>query len=543
MRLVHSITSRAQLRPTTVGTWIRSPRWQVLLPLLSLSRIQPVVTWSSLPTSKSISLVAPPCHCILDSRHNFLTTTMSGTRSSPRRSKATSTSLDAKNEPDDEDVEATTPKPKAKSPATKAKKSTKAKKASPSKKKLNVPEDVDSDSTLKSPAKKKKAPATKKVKGSPAKKRKSPDSDSDGEAKKASAKKSPAKKKKAKGHQRITEVDELPKLWTDDMATANGSRTFRIASWNVAGLRAFDRKQPTALADICKEYNLDMLCIQEHKLQEQHLDDPKLNFRGYLKDAGYDDYWSFSLEKKGYSGTAVFVKDHGKKKKTQKSIAGFFKPKGEAKETNGKQNKTQGSDDTAAQVQHSGVSYGIGKDIDKEGRSITVDYPFATITNVYVPNSGQKLERLDYRTTEWDTDFLTFQQEKEKDRKLPVIWLGDLNIAHKAYDIWNDGASHLNKQAGVTPQERESFQAQLDTGYIDAFRKLHPEAKGHYSYWSMRAGNREPNQGLRLDYFVCSPEMFSEGSKAVVRDSFMLPHLQGSDHSPVVLEIEIKKAT
>jgi exodeoxyribonuclease III len=169
-----------------------------------------------------------------------------------------------------------------------------------------------------------------------------------------------------------------------------------------------------------------------------------------------------------------------------------------------------------------------------------MDFPFATITNVYVPNSGQVLERLDYRTKEWDKDFLTFQQQKEKDRGLPVIWLGDLNIAHKAYDVWNDGAPHLSKQAGVTEQERASFQAMLDAGYVDAFRKLHPEARGHYSYWSQRAGNREPNKGLRLDYFVCSPELFSEDSKVVVRDSYMIPERLGSDHAPVVLDIELK---
>jgi exodeoxyribonuclease-3 len=160
--------------------------------------------------------------------------------------------------------------------------------------------------------------------------------------------------------------------------------------------------------------------------------------------------------------------------------------------------------------------------------------------NVYVPNSGQKLERLSYRTEEWDKDFLSFIQKKQKDRGVPVLWLGDLNVAHTNLEVWNDGAKHLAKQAGVTAEERASFEAQLNAGFIDAFRRLHPTAKGHYSYWSQRAGNREPNKGLRLDYFICDPSLFDEESKTIVRDSYVLPLQQGSDHCPVVLELEIK---
>jgi exodeoxyribonuclease III len=118
--------------------------------------------------------------------------------------------------------------------------------------------------------------------------------------------------------------------------------------------------------------------------------------------------------------------------------------------------------------------------------------------------------------------------------------LGDLNVAHTNLEVWNDGAKHLAKQAGVTAEERASFEAQLNAGFIDAFRRLHPTAKGHYSYWSQRAGNREPNKGLRLDYFICDPSLFNKESKTIVRDSYVLPLQQGSDHCPVVLELEIK---
>ena len=105
---------------------------------------------------------------------------------------------------------------------------------------------------------------------------------------------------------------------------------------------------------------------------------------------------------------------------------------------------------------------------------------------------------------------------------------------------YNRIPKHLAKQAGVTVQERESFTEQLEAGFVDVFRKLHPNAKGNYSYWSMRAGNREPNKGLRLDYFVASQEFFSEDSRVIARDSYMIMDQLGSDHSPVVLELEIK---
>lgn len=307
-----------------------------------------------------------------------------------------------------------------------------------------------------------------------------------------------------------------------------------------------------------------MLCLQETKLQEIHLEDPKLGLRGMLDTHGYDEYWSCSTAKKGYSGTAVFVKRRrrrgiggngcggngaGKKDTQQTTIGSFFAPKAGtatkdvAKEDGEAANGTADLPIDPVTLTPTNVSYELGKEIDNEGRTVILDFPWATIANVYVPNSGQNLERLDYRTQEWDKFFLRYMQGKQEEGggRRPVIWLGDLNIAHRALDIWNDGAKHLDKQAGVTPQERASFTWQLeDGGFVDAFRRLHPEARGHYSYWSMRAGNREPNKGLRLDYFVCSSDLFSEDSKVIVRDSYMDMDQLGSDHSPVILEIEIK---
>jgi exodeoxyribonuclease III len=130
-------------------------------------------------------------------------------------------------------------------------------------------------------------------------------------------------------------------------------------------------------------------------------------------------------------------------------------------------------------------------------------------------------------------------QTKETERGVPSIWLGDVNVAHQGYDVRNNGAKHLDQQAGDTLQERTSFTGQLQTGYIDAFRHLHPHARGHYSYWSQRAANRQPNKGLRLDYFVWSSKTVQEDCKVIARDSYMIPDQLGSDHSPVVLELEI----
>ena len=301
------------------------------------------------------------------------------------------------------------------------------------------------------------------------------------------------------------------------------------------------------LSDLVNKHDLDVLCLQETKLQESHLTDPKLKLNGGDLIEGYDAYWSCSIAKKGYAGTAVFVRKRGGsgKKGKQTTIGTFFTSRKNATASENA-NSTSGADvdnEMAQYLTPLEVTYRMGKEEhDSEGRIITLDFPLFSFSNVYVPNSGQKLERLTYRTEQWDEDLLEFMNEKQKNRGVPVMWLGDLNVAHTNLEVWNDGAKHLPKQAGVTPQERASFRKQLDAGYVDAFRKLHPTAQGHYSYWSQRSGNREPNKGLRLDYFICSPSFFDDKEgKIVVRDSYMIPDQDGSDHCPVVLELEIRK--
>ena len=307
----------------------------------------------------------------------------------------------------------------------------------------------------------------------------------------------------------------------------------------MAGLRALLRNHPETLPNLVKEHDIDVLCLQETKLQEMHLDDKKLLIRDTVLQPDYDAYYSCSTAKKGYSGTAVFVKRHGKNNKKQATLDSFFGAKKADKKDEKKQETDNIDPDDVTNLIPTDVSYKMGvDDHDQEGRLIIADFPLFSLVNLYVPNSGQKLERLDYRTEQWDKDLLKFVQAKSK----PVVWLGDLNVAHTNLEVWNDGAKHLAKQAGVTQQERDSFQHQLDTsGFQDAFRALHPTAKGCYSYWSQRAGNREPNKGLRLDYFCCASELFDDSNKVVARDSYMLYDVHGSDHCPVVLELEIKK--
>eukprot|EP00592_Proboscia_alata_P006159 CAMPEP_0194356446 /NCGR_PEP_ID=MMETSP0174-20130528/4098_1 /TAXON_ID=216777 /ORGANISM="Proboscia alata, Strain PI-D3" /LENGTH=511 /DNA_ID=CAMNT_0039126047 /DNA_START=294 /DNA_END=1826 /DNA_ORIENTATION=+ len=369
-----------------------------------------------------------------------------------------------------------------------------------------------------------------------------------------------AKKKVKKEEWRVTERDVIPRLWEPPSPEENSEDRycFKIISWNVAGIRAVLKNHPDALQNLVKDHSPDVICLQETKLQEMHVSDPKLKLKGHLLvNEGYDSFWSCSTAKKGYSGTAVFLKRQNgisttatsvgkkdgsnKKSKAQKSISTFFQPKVEQK---GKHSKTEDTTKASGSflAKALNVSYGLGKEEhDTEGRSITVDYPLFSLTNLYVPNSGAKLERLTYRTTQWDNDLLTKMKAKETER--PVIWLGDLNVAHTKLDTWNEGAKHLAKSAGTTAEERESFEQQLGSEYVDIFRKFHPSARGHYTYWSQRAGNREPNKGLRLDYFICSQSLLdghsSTDGKVVVRDSYMLPDQEGSDHCPIVLELEI----
>ncbi len=248
----------------------------------------------------------------------------------------------------------------------------------------------------------------------------------------------------------------------------------RFISWNVNGLRACVGKN---FMEFFREIDADVFCIQETKLQEGQID---------LELPGYYQYWNYAV-KKGYSGTAVFTKK-----------------------------------------EPMSVTYGIGvEEHDQEGRVITLEYPEYYLVTVYVPNSQNELARLDYRM-KWEDDFLVYLKKLEK--KKPVIFCGDLNVAHKEIDLKNPKTNRKN--AGFTDEERAKFTHVLDNGFIDTYRYFYPDQEGIYSWWSYRFRAREKNAGWRIDYFCVSDCLKDKLAAAKIHVNIM-----GSDHCPVELDI------
>ena len=253
----------------------------------------------------------------------------------------------------------------------------------------------------------------------------------------------------------------------------------KCISWNVNGLRAAINK---GFFDFFKEIDADIFCIQETKMQEEQLDMIITN-----NFEGYNMYFN-SAEKKGYSGTAVFSK--------KEPIT---------------------------------ISYGIGiEEHDKEGRVITLEFDKFYVVNCYTPNSKRELERLDYRKT-WEDEMLRYL--KKLDKVKPVIYCGDLNVAHKEIDLKNPSTNH--KSAGFTDEEREKMTNLLSNGFVDTFRYLYPEKKDAYSWWSYMRNAREKNVGWRIDYFIVS-----ERIKDSIKEASIYSEVFGSDHCPVYLDID-----
>ena len=253
----------------------------------------------------------------------------------------------------------------------------------------------------------------------------------------------------------------------------------KLISWNVNGIRAVLKK---GFLDFLHEESPDVICIQETKAQPEQVD---------LELAEYPYHYWNSAERKGYSGTAVFSK-----------------------------------------VKPLDVRYDIGIDKhDKEGRVIAVELKDCYLVTIYVPNSGRSLERLDYRYAQWDPDLLVYLKDLEK--RKPVIFCGDMNVAHREIDLANPKSNVKN--AGFTPEERAGFDNIIAAGFVDTFREFTTEG-GHYTWWSYMGRAREKNIGWRIDYFCVSP-----GLRSKLKNSYILPHVMGSDHAPVVLEISIKK--
>ena len=250
----------------------------------------------------------------------------------------------------------------------------------------------------------------------------------------------------------------------------------KLISWNVNGIRACVQK---GFVDIFKEMDADIFCIQESKMQEGQL---------VLELEGYHQYWNYA-EKKGYSGTAIFTKE-----------------------------------------QPISDSYGIGiEKHDKEGRVITLEYDKYYMVNVYTPNSQNELARLDYRM-EWEDDFRSYILSL--DAKKPVIFCGDLNVAHTEIDLKNPKTN--TKNAGFTPEERSKFSQLLNSGFTDTFRYFYPEKTGIYSWWSYMFHAREKNAGWRIDYFVASKRLNGKLTGAEIHTEIF-----GSDHCPVELDIDL----
>ena len=246
----------------------------------------------------------------------------------------------------------------------------------------------------------------------------------------------------------------------------------KLVSWNVNGLRACMGK---GFMDFFKEADADNFCIQESKLQEGQIS---------LELPGYHQYWNYAV-KKGYSGTAIFTKE-----------------------------------------EPLSVSYGLGlEEHDQEGRVITLEFPDFYMVTVYTPNSQDGLARLDYRMT-WEEEFLKYLKKLEE--KKPVIFCGDLNVAHKEIDLKNPKTNRKN--AGFTDEEREKFSVLLENGFIDTFRYFYPDLKDAYSWWSYRFHAREKNAGWRIDYFLVSPQL-----KERLEDAVIYKDVFGSDHCPVAL--------
>ena len=250
----------------------------------------------------------------------------------------------------------------------------------------------------------------------------------------------------------------------------------RFISFNVNGLRAIMNK---GFMDDFKALDADIFCLQETKLQEGQID---------FAPEGYYCYWNYA-EKKGYSGTAIFTK-----------------------------------------IEPLSVSYGLGiEEHDHEGRVITLEFSDFYFITVYTPNAQDGLKRLDYRM-KWEDDFLSYI--KKLDETKPVIYCGDLNVAHKEIDLKNPKTNRKNP--GFTDEERGKMTAVLENGFTDTFRYLYPDMEQIYSWWSYRFKAREKNAGWRIDYFICSERLNDK-----INDAKIHTDIYGSDHCPVELDIDL----
>ena len=255
--------------------------------------------------------------------------------------------------------------------------------------------------------------------------------------------------------------------------------SMKIVSWNVNGIRAIARKNFFSDIELMAP---DILCLQETKAQENHIEETFRSLDGY-------HIYSNSAERPGYSGTAVI-----------------------------------------STIRPLSVTKGINvKEHDTEGRVICLEFNEFYLVNVYVPNSGSELKRLGYRQ-DWDKAFFNYLKNLEKNK--PVIVCGDFNVAHKPIDLARP-KDNYNKTAGYMQEEIDGMDMITGGGLADTFRRLNPQATGRYSWWSYRAGARSKNIGWRIDYFLISESLLPSVKKA-----FILEEIEGSDHCPVGIDLQ-----
>ncbi|XP_062166805.1 DNA-(apurinic or apyrimidinic site) endonuclease, chloroplastic isoform X2 [Alnus glutinosa] len=264
------------------------------------------------------------------------------------------------------------------------------------------------------------------------------------------------------------------------------TNSVKLISWNVNGLRALLKLEGSSAFQLSQREDFDVLCLQETKLQEKDVE----NIKQCLIDGYENSFWTCSVSKLGYSGTAII-----------------------------------------SRIKPLSVRYGLGvSDHDSEGRLVTAEFDSFYLLNGYVPNSGDGLKRLSYRVTQWDPALSNYMKELEKSK--PVILTGDLNCAHEEIDIYNPAGN--KRSAGFTDEERQSFGTNfLSRGFVDTFRRQHPGVVG-YTYWGYRHGARKTNKGWRLDYFLVSESIADK-----VYDSYILADVGGSDHCPIGLVLEL----
>ncbi len=266
----------------------------------------------------------------------------------------------------------------------------------------------------------------------------------------------------------------------------------KLASWNVNGIRAVVKKG--VFQEFVAKYKPDVICLQETKAErgQAEIDLPE-----------YDEYWN-SAEKKGYSGTAIFVK---------KGIEVLDEFHGLP-------------EDLCKKYKLHDDGYG---DPNKEGRVVTLELEDLYVVTSYTPNSKPDLSRLKLRHKQWDPAFLEYMQRLDKEK--PVAFSGDLNVAHTENDLANPGPNV--GEHGFTDEEREGIDNVIKAGFVDTFRHFTPKGKGHYTWWSHFAQSRARNVGWRIDYWFVSKKLLPR-----LKSSKILAEVEGSDHCPVIIELK-----